>query len=155
VLAQPYHPGPFEAGIFYYRLPTEATGHIFSITDKNFPVLVGDGRSTVAELIWDHPRYRIQADVFLQRHAARADEVLAAGEPLPLVLAGNHCQGTMFLDGSYLVTPELERAIDAAAREYPGFFVGRFDVRYADVAALRAGTGFAIVELNGATAESS
>ena len=37
ILMQPYHPGPFEAGIFYYRLPGEARGRIFSITDKHFP----------------------------------------------------------------------------------------------------------------------
>ena len=65
VLAQPYHPGPFEAGIFYYRLPSEAAGRIFSITDKRFPVVIGDGRSTLEDLIWRHPRYRLQARVFL------------------------------------------------------------------------------------------
>jgi hypothetical protein len=41
------------------------------------------------------------------------------------------------------------------AHAYPGFFVGRFDVRYETVAELQAGTRFAIVELNGATAEST
>src|SRR5262249_41715750 len=38
VLAQEYHPGPHEAGIFYYRIPGEPRGRIFSITDKRFPV---------------------------------------------------------------------------------------------------------------------
>ena len=61
ILVQPYHPGPFEAGIFYYRRPGEARGRIFSITDKHFPVLIGDGRSTVEALVWAHPRYRLQA----------------------------------------------------------------------------------------------
>ena len=155
VLAQQYHPGPFEAGVFYYRLPGEARGRIFSITDKVFPKVLGDGRSTLAELIWAHPRYRMQADVFLERHAGRASEILAAGECLPLALAGNHCQGTMFRDGAHLITPELEAVIDAIAKRVPAFYVGRFDVRYADVAEFRAGRGLVIVELNGATAEST
>jgi hypothetical protein len=47
VIMQTYHPGPFEAGIFYYRLPGEERGRIFSITDKQFPVLLGDGMHTV------------------------------------------------------------------------------------------------------------
>jgi membrane protein DedA with SNARE-associated domain len=155
VLVQPYHPGPFEAGVFYYRLPGERSGRIFSITDKIFPAIAGDGCSTLAELIQTHPRYRMQADVFLKRHAAQADRTLAKGESLLLALAGNHCQGTMFRDGNRLITPELERAFDEIAQSFSGFFVGRFDVRYTRLEDFRAGLGFAIVELNGATSEST
>lgn len=155
VVAQAFHPGPFEAGIFYYRLPGEERGHIFSITDKVFPVLVGDGRSTLEELVWAHPRYRMQGATFLARHADAVDRVLADGERVALAMAGNHCQGTLFRDGSHLLTPELERVVDEVVRPFVGFFVGRFDVRYADPDELRAGRGFAAVELNGVTAEST
>jgi membrane protein DedA with SNARE-associated domain len=155
ILAQPYHPGPFEAGIFYYRFPGELRGRIFSITDKHFPVLVGDGRSTVEELIWSHSRYRLQASTFLARHRRVLDRVLARGEAFQLAIAGNHAQGTLFRDGRHLWTATLERRIDEIAQSYRGFFVGRFDVRYADVAAFQAGEDLAIVELNGATAEST
>jgi membrane protein DedA with SNARE-associated domain len=155
VIAQPYHPGPFEAGVFYARLPGEERGRIFSITDKVFPVVTGDGASSLAALIWAHPRYRMQADLFLARHAASAERVLAEGELFPLALAGNHCQGTLFRDGGHLVTPALEAAFEMIARQFNGFFIGRFDVRYTDPEEFRAGRGFAIVELNGATSEST
>ncbi len=155
VIVQVYHPGPFEAGIFYYRLPGEERGHIFSITDKHFPVLVGDGRSTLEELLWLHPRYRMQAWTFLARHDAQRRRVLEAGERFPLALAGNHCQGTMFRDGAHLITPELERTVDSIARNFPGFFIGRFDVRYQDPDKFMAGEDLAIVELNGVTSEST
>ncbi|MCG3127236.1 MAG: hypothetical protein CHACPFDD_02094 [Phycisphaerae bacterium] len=155
VLAQAYHPGPFEAGIFYYRLPSEPTGRILSITDKQFPVLIGDGVATVESLIWRHPRFRMQAGTFLARMNGQAASILPAGERLPLTIAGNHCQGTLFRDGSHMITPALEEAVDAIARRFDGFFFGRFDVRYGDVNALRAGHGFAIVELNGVTSEST
>lgn len=155
VIVQPFHAGPFEAGVFYVRIPGEERGRIFSVTDKVFPVVNGDGRSTLEELIWAHPRYRMQATVFLSRHATEADRVLDEGEAFPLALAGNHCQGTLFRDGSHLVTPELEAAFDAVAKRFDGFFVGRFDVRYSDPAEFRAGRGFAVVELNGATSEST
>jgi RimK-like ATP-grasp domain len=155
VVVQPYHPGPFEAGVFYYRLPGRPTGWILSITDKHFPVIVGDGVSTVEELIWAHPRYRLQADTFLARHSDSLERVPDFGERLPLGMAGNHCQGTLFLDGRHLITPALERRIDEIARTFDGFFVGRFDIRYADLERFRAGTDLAIVELNGATAEST
>jgi membrane protein DedA with SNARE-associated domain len=155
VVVQPYHPGPFEAGVFYYRQPGWATGRIFSITDKQFPVIVGDGLSTVQELIWAHPRYRLQADTFLMRYAGMLERVLGSGERLPLGIAGNHCQGALFLDGQHLITPALEKRIDGIARAFRGFYVGRFDIRYSDVERFKAGTDLAIVELNGATAEST
>ena len=155
VLAQSYHVGPFEAGVFYYRMPGAARGRIFSITDKQFPVLVGDGRSTIEMLIWTHPRYRLQADTFAARHSGILARVLAEGERFPLAIAGNHCQGTTFRDGGSLLTPTLERRIDEIAQAYPGFFVGRFDIRYSDVDAFMAGLDVSIVELNGVTAEST
>ena len=155
ILVQPYHSGPFEAGVFYYRFPGDARGRVFSITDKRFPIVVGDGQSTLEELIWTHPRYRLQAATFIRRHRDRLDEVLAPGKGLTLTIAGNHAQGTLFKDGMRLWTPTLERRIDDIARSYPGFFVGRFDVRYDDPEAFRDGRGLAIVELNGATAEST
>jgi len=155
VIAQPYHPGPFEAGVFYYRLPSSASGRIFSITDKVFPSVVGDGRSTLETLIWTHPRYRMQADTFAARHHGQLGSVLDDGEMFPLAIAGNHCQGTMFRDGSHLVTPALERRIDEIAQSYDGFFVGRFDIRYSDVDAFTRAEDVAIVELNGVTAEST
>jgi membrane protein DedA with SNARE-associated domain len=155
IIAQPYHPGPFEAGIFYYRFPWQTRGRIFSITDKHFPVVTGDGSSTLEALIWAHPRYRLQASTFLARHHASLGRVLPAGGRLQLAIAGNHAQGTLFRDGRHLWTPELERRVDAIAQSYPGFFVGRFDVRYSDPVAFRGGEDLAIVELNGATAEST
>jgi membrane protein DedA with SNARE-associated domain len=153
VVVQPYHAGPYEAGVFYYRRPGAPRGRILAITDKHFPVVVGDGRSTLEELVWAHPRYRMQAKTFLVRLAKGRAAVPAEGERVALGLAGNHAQGTMFKDGQHLITPALEATVDAIAREYEGFFIGRFDVRYSDRDAFMAGRDLAIVELNGATAE--
>lgn len=152
-VVQQYHPGPYEAGVFYYRMPGEARGRVLSITDKRFPVVIGDGRSTLAQLVEQHPRYRMQASVFLARHAPLRDQVLADGARVQLAQAGNHSKGTMFLDGEWLRSAALEARIDAIALAYPGFCIGRFDIRYADPQAFRAGRDLAIVELNGATAE--
>lgn len=155
VVVQPYHQGPYEAGVFYYRFPSEPRGRILSITDKRFPAVVGDGASTLEQLIWGDSRLRMQAGTFLSRHAARRDWVPEAGERVPLALAGNHCQGTLFRDGRHLITPALEARIDEIARAYEGFFIGRFDIRYADVEQFMAGAEFTIIELNGTTAEST
>jgi membrane protein DedA with SNARE-associated domain len=153
VLVQPFHAGPYEAGIFYYRRPDAVRGRILAITDKHFPYVVGDGRSTLEDLVWAHPRCRMQAKTFLARLADRRTVVPVAGERVLLAIAGNHAQGTLFKDGRHLITPALEARIDAIARASEGFFIGRFDIRYANREAFTAGHDLAIVELNGATAE--
>lgn len=155
VLVQPFHPGPFEAGVFYYRLPGTPRGRILSITDKQFPFVVGDGESTLEDLIWRHPRCRLQGDTFVDRHRASLGRVPARGERVQLAMAGNHAQGTTFRDGAHLLTPALEQRVDEIAHAFEGFFIGRFDIRYADVEAFKAGRDLAIVELNGATSEST
>jgi membrane protein DedA with SNARE-associated domain len=155
LVAQRYAPGPHEAGVFYYRFPHETRGHIFAITEKLFPVLVGDGRSTVTELVWRDPRARFVADKYLQRFCHRQNEVLALGEELKLVEAGNHAQGCVFRNGLRLCTPELEARIDEISQKLTGFFIGRYDIRFASEEDLRAGDNFQIIELNGAASEAT
>lgn len=155
VIFQAYHPGPHEAGVFYYRFPDEPHGRILALTHKIFPEVTGDGRTPLGELIRRHPRYRLQQDVFFTRHADRLAEVLGKGERIQLALAGNHYQGTLFKDGAALITPALSARIDDIARAIPGFYFGRFDLRYSDLARFQAGEDLAIVELNGATSEAT
>ena len=152
-LVQEYVAGPYEAGIFYYRFPNEPHGKIHSIIEKDFPVVTGDGRSTLEELIRRHPRASLRPDPFLKRFSAERTKVLDAGERLQLVQAGNHCQGAVFLDGNRLLSDQLEQTIDEISTSIQGFFVGRYDVRYSSEESLRTGKAFKIVELNGASAE--
>jgi len=155
LIAQRYIAGPYEIGVFYYRFPHEARGHIFAITEKIFPKLFGDGQSTVAELIQRDPRAAIIADTYLRRFALRCDEVLPMGEELKLVEAGNHAQGCIFRDGMRLCTPDLEVRIDAISQKLDGFFIGRYDIRYSMEDDLRVGNNFQIIELNGAASEAT
>lgn len=182
-VVQPYHAGPNECGILWVRplhrslvgmsstssrAPTIAgmnatssigqsrSGRIFSITRKTFPTITGDGQRTLEELIESHPRYRCQADTFLRRFADGASHVPARNEVVRLAVSGNHCQGTLFADGSDLITPELETAINSLAANFPGGLdFGRFDLRFTTDDQLRLGRGFAIVELNGTFSEST
>jgi len=74
---------------------------------------------------------------------------------LKLVEAGNHAQGCIFRDGSRLCTPELKARIDDISRKLTGFFIGRYDIRFASEDDLRAGKNFQIIELNGAASEAT
>ena len=95
------------------------------------------------------------AGKYLRRFSDRRDKILPAGEVLKLVEAGNHAQGCIFRDGAHLRTPALVERIDKISRGVPGFYIGRFDIRYNSEADLRTGTHFQIIELNGAGSEAT
>ena len=155
LILQRYVQGPKEAGIFYYRFPKEHKGHIFSITRKQFPVVVGDGRQALRELIESDSRARLIARTYLERFASSADRILAQGESMRLVEAGNHCQGCIFKEGGDLNSEELRTAFDEISQKLPGFYIGRYDIRYRSDDELRAGKEFQIIELNGAASEAT
>ena len=155
IVIQRYAPGPLEAGVFYYRLPQEDRGRIFSITEKVFPTVTGDGQHTIEELIREDPRARFVAETYLKRLGQRGSEVLPAGASAKLVEAGNHAQGCEFRDGAHLWSEELERRIDRISRRLNGFYIGRYDVRFTSIEDLRAGRQFQIIELNGAASEAT
>ncbi len=155
LLLQRLVPFEGEAGIFYCRRPGQANGRIVSITLKYFPYVIGDGHSTLRELILNDARAGRLSHLYLRRHAARLDDVPAVGESIRLAFAGSHSRGAIFRNGTHLVTPEMEAGFDAIAKRLPEFHFGRFDVRFESFADVERGHGFSIVEINGAGAEST
>lgn len=144
-----------EAGIFYYRKPSESVGTLFSITDKKFPFVVGDGRSRLGDLILSDQRARIIAPLYFERHKKHLYDIIPIGEKIIISECGNHCQGAIFLNGHYLKTNELAEKIDSIAKSVPDFYFGRVDVKYKNVDQLKLGLDFEIVEINGAGAEAT
>lgn len=146
---------PGEAGVLYYRHPDSRLGVILSITLKELPRVMGDGIRSVRQLIDADPRAKLMAAVYVKRQGPSADRVPAAGESVPLVFAGNHCQGAIFRDGTRLATPELLARFAAVSDAMPEFYFGRFDVKYQDLSEFLAGGDFKAVEINAASAEST
>ena len=153
VLLQAYVPG-VEYGVFYVRRPSEARGRIFAVTEKRMPVVAGDGRRTLEELILDDRRARAMAELYFESQAARLNEVIPAGERVQLVELGTHALGAYFHDGAAEITPELTESIDRVSRTFDGFFFGRYDVRTASAQDFRRGS-FRVIELNGVTSEAT
>jgi hypothetical protein len=95
------------------------------------------------------------AETYLRRFAHMRKSVLAPGQTPRLVEAGNHAQGCIFRDGMRLWSKQLEEQIDAISKGLPGFYVGRYDVRFGSVDQFIRGEGFMILELNGAASEAT
>jgi len=153
LLLQEYVAHHGEAGVFYVRLPGDACGQITSLTYRYYPFVVGDGHSTLAELIRSDPRLARKAKQHLAAHRARLHEVPAHGETVRLALVGSNRVGGLYVNATQRVTQALEARFDAIAASIPEFYFGRFDVRFAGVDEFLAGAGFVILEINGAGAE--
>ncbi len=142
-----------EAGVFYVREPGATRGRIHSLTLKYFPHIVGDGHSTIGELIHADPRAGQVPHLYLARFAGELDRILLIGEVRRLVFSGSHSKGAIFRNGNRHITEAMRARFDAIADGIEGFHFGRFDVRFADFAAFQRGEDFAIIEYNGAGAE--
>jgi len=152
-LLQEFIPYKFEVGIFYYRYPNEEKGHISGIVSKDFLTLTGDGLHTMQELLLQDKRFILQLPVLKQTYGGMLMQVLPKGEKKVLVPYGNHARGAKFIDASHLVDEQLTNTIDAIGKSIPHFYYGRMDVMYNDWNELKKGSGFAIVEVNGAGSE--
>lgn len=143
-----------EFSVFYYRYPNEEKGRIFSITEKRFPFVTGDGRATLETLILRDRRAVALANSYFERNAERLDTVPQKGEQVSIIDIGTHSKGAIFLDGGWAQTEELEAEIDRVCRGYEGFYFGRFDLRTASAEDFKKGD-FKIIELNGVTSEAT
>ncbi|MFN0105634.1 MAG: VTT domain-containing protein [Bryobacteraceae bacterium] len=153
-ILQRYVAGP-EFGVFYYRYPGEDRGTIYSITEKLFPSVVGDGVRSVHQLVLADERAVCMMRTYAHLCSTPMTKIPAVGEDVPLAEIGSHCRGTVFLDATSLRTPALEQAIDTIARAHQGFHIGRFDIRAASRHEFCAGHSFSIIELNGVGGEAT
>ena len=151
VLIQEYLRGP-EFGLFYARAPGESKGELRSLTAKDLPHVVGDGKRSLEQLVLEDDRARCMAHVFLATRLDADQETPAPGERVSLGDLGTHSLGAAFLDAARLKSAELLASLDRISDSYPGFHFGRFDVRSPSEEALGRGE-FRILELNGVTAE--
>jgi membrane protein DedA with SNARE-associated domain len=144
-----------EFGVFYYRYPEAERGYIFSITEKRFPAVNGDGHSTLERLILADERAVCMARTYFDLHRDELWAVPDADERVQLVELGTHCRGAVFFDGAWIKTTALVAAIDKLSRGFAGFYFGRFDIRTPSLADFKQGRNFKIVELNGVTSEAT
>lgn len=144
-----------EVGVFYFRYPHQEKGKIFSITEKRFPKLIGDGKSTLETLILLDSRAVSLAGKYFEQNAERLDSVPESGEEVQIINIGTHSRGAIFADGEHLITAKLSETIDKISRSFDGFYFGRFDIRAKSFDDLKRGENFKIIELNGVTSEST
>jgi hypothetical protein len=152
VLLQRFAPGQ-EFGVLIYRDPKTHRAMVSSINEKQFPVVTGDGVSSLAQLVEADPRGGLIAPVLWKERPEQMRRVPAAAELVQLVEIGAHCRGTTFLDARALTSPALEAWAEQVFDAMPGFNIGRVDLRCPSAEHLARAEGLQVLEINGVTSE--
>lgn len=140
LIAQKYSTGK-EFGVFYYKLNNK--GHIFGITSKELPHVIGDGKSTLRDLIkrnWPSVEGKVPKNI-------DANYVPKKGENAIASYVGNRSHGSIFRDASHLATKPLTKSIKNAIGN-ADFNYGRLDVVADSEEELKKGN-IKVIEANG------
>ena len=144
-------PYELELGVFYIRMPWQTKGEIVSLSQKEFLHVIGDGKSTLKELM--QLDYRSTQQIARLETYQDLSVILPEGKGQLLEPIGNHCRGTIFRDKGDLISSALCEVFDKIAHQMEGFYYGRFDLRTKSMEDLLAGNH--IMELNGLTSDAA
>ncbi|MBO0322668.1 D-alanine--D-alanine ligase [Muricauda sp. CAU 1633] len=154
-LVQELIPFTKELGIFYVRKPGADKGKITGMVSKEFLSVIGDGKSTIEQLIKKNPRSHLQLKALDQKLGDELNIVLTKGEKFVLVPFGSHTRGARFVDITHKLNADLEQVIDAICSQMNEFHYGRLDVLYNSFEELCEGKNFCVIEINGAGGEAT
>ena len=153
VILQEFLDLPVELAVMHHRFPGAPKGSVTSICIKELLQVTGDGVSTIRQLMAAYPRALLQLPRFEAGPAAWLDNIPPAGQTVELEPIGNHCRGTMFLNGNAHIDEALTAVFDEVAFQMDDIYYGRFDLKCTSIEDIRNGHGFMVMEYNGIAAE--
>jgi hypothetical protein len=142
-----------EVSVFHIRHPKEDKGIVTGFLHKIPLHVMGNGKTTLEELILSHPKANKFATDMLVKHANNLKNIIANDEKYVLSYAANHNRGAHFVDLKHEIDDKLVSIFDALSIEINDFFYGRYDIMCNSVEDLKAGKNYSILEYNGCGAE--
>ncbi len=139
-----------EYGVFFFKNPVTGEVSIPSLTRKISLQVIGDGTSSISELIQNHPRASRYRRLF---HLDDPNLIPFQDELVKLSPMGNHCKGAVFLDYSNYISSEMMAAFERIFENVEAINYGRLDVKVDDLSDLSDAERIIILEVNGANAE--
>lgn len=140
---------PLEFGILYYKHPSSGSGHISSICLKEIPFIVGDGTSSIKELI--NNKYSL--DTFSNLDNSDLESVLKNQEKFKLDYVAHRSRNSIFRDYNHLNCDQLLNTFNTISKNIRGFHFGRYDVKVNSIDDLINGIDLKILELNGVNSQ--
>lgn len=160
LIIQKHIPYEGEAGVFYLRYPGESKGRVISLTFRYYPHVIGDGISSVQELIKLNKRTNFKSRFYFGKDpmhrgisSDNLESVPRLGETVQLAFIGSIRVGGLYANGEKYITPAFNQRFDEIAGSMPEFYFGRFDIKFKTINRLMEAEDFQIFEINGAGAE--
>jgi hypothetical protein len=144
---------PMEFSVFHVRYPGEKKGVVTGFILKEYLTVVGDGSSTLLQLIQRHPKASYREEEMRQRHAARLHDTIPVEEKYYLSITGNHNRGAKFINLHKQIDQRLSDVFDDISNKAENFHFGRYDLKCTSIEDLKEGKNICILEFNGAGSE--
>lgn len=151
-LIQEYIDYTNEYSIMYYKSPITSEYGITSISDKKYPTIIGDGKSTVKELINSYQNAFVDKHYLNYKWKEKLNEILLSGEEMQLHHIGNYSRGSTFNSVMEENGDELSQAMHRVFKEQNEIYFCRLDIKANSMEDIRNGK-FKIMEINGAKSE--
>lgn len=146
-LLQEFVDFPLEIGLFYFRYPQNNSGKITGFFSKKFPVITGNGVSTIKEILEnEQPEITEELSKLDEKQLTK---VLEKNQIFNLSFIGNRYHGVTFHDLSQFIDESLLKLFDKISMSSQ-FYYGRYDIKCSSVEDLKNGINFSILEFNGA-----
>jgi hypothetical protein len=152
-LIQPFIDLPFEYSVFHIRYPGEPKGVVTGFIQKEYLQVIGDGKSTLLDLIRQHPKAQYREKEMRHLHQQMLQNVLPRGEKYDLSYTGNHNRGARFINLHKEIDQKLTDVFDNISVQAGNFYFGRYDLKCTSIQDLKEGKNISILEFNGAGAE--
>ena len=153
-LIQEFIDFPIELGILFYKFPSGKKG-ITSVVGKKFLTVIGDGKSTLKELLLIEIRASTRIDFLSKKFKKEWNSVIPKDKELLIEEIGNHNRGTTFLNYNHIICDELVESIDNIIKNIDGFHYGRLDLKCESISKLLKGESIKIIEVNGVASEAA
>ncbi len=151
LLIQEYLAEAHEYSVMYYRLNNREYG-ISSLVEKHFPVVLGDGKKAIKELILDFDNPYLNKEWALKKNKAHLNKILIKGQKFLIDHVGNQARGSTFENLHEHIDKELCESIHSFFSFVPGMHFCRLDVKAESMQDLKSGR-FKLLEINGAKSE--
>jgi hypothetical protein len=151
---------PLELSIFYVRypddeknLPAFKQGIITGIIAKEYLHVTGDGKSTLQQLIENHPKAFMMAEEQKIKHKENLNNVIALNQKYVLNELGNHNRGARFINLKNEIDEQLLNVMDKINFYSKHYYYGRYDIKTSSLEDLKQGKNISILEYNGVGSE--
>ncbi|MEO8796098.1 MAG: hypothetical protein ABI390_11575 [Daejeonella sp.] len=144
---------PMEVSVFYYRFPDQQQGTITGFLKKEYLEVIGNGASTLEQLIDDYDRVSLRLEEIKSKFKDRLEEIIPQGERVCLSYALNLSRGGKLISLAAEKDSQLLKVFDDLSHYSKSFYYGRYDIKCKSVEDLKQGKNYSILEFNGSGAE--